>query len=188
MRKGWTVRLTGPSPVTILLERTETYRKKNHQLFMNQYQIDGLTQIGEDLLLLVLREFNDAHDIQTFLTLDHRTSQLRGSKLFKWAVSRIPANFYTTQTVPFDRIDIVWYYGVLKHSWLLQNEFIFHQLRLLTPSDHFLAERLNDLLTTIISRSDVTTVLVSLDLVPILLKLLDSFPERSTVWHYSEHT
>ena len=83
---------------------------------MNQYQIDGLTQIGEDLLLLVLREFNDAHDIQTFLTLDHRTSQLRGSKLFKWAVSRIPANFYTTQTVPFDRIDIVWYYGVLKHS------------------------------------------------------------------------
>ena len=85
----------------------------NHQIpfgetVMSEYNISGgITNLGEDILVMVLSEMSNSRDVQQFLTTCRAFAHVTENKLFHWAISKTVANHYPPTKVPTDKVSIV---------------------------------------------------------------------------------
>ena len=75
---------------------------------INRYNIAGkLGGVGRSILVDVVHEMGDGHDIQEFVRACRWTQEVMCDKLFGWSVGRSMSNAYSLCSVPAELTDLV---------------------------------------------------------------------------------
>ena len=77
-------------------------------LDINEYNVhEKLNGVGPAILIHVVHEMDDGHDVQQFLSSLRCAQKVMKDKLFPWSLAPVLSKSYSLRTVPVELTDIV---------------------------------------------------------------------------------
>ena len=87
---------------------SESEEEQGNASDINSYNIAGkLGGLGQSILIHVVHEMEDGHDVQTLLCASKCTHDIMSDHFFGWSVARVLSNTYSLRTVPLEFADVV---------------------------------------------------------------------------------
>ena len=85
--------------------------KKQDGKDIQSYNIAGkLSGVGRSILVHVIHEMDNGHDIQRFLCLSQCVQSAMSDDFFKWGIAPALTNSYSFNSVPVGLTDLVCYF------------------------------------------------------------------------------
>ena len=77
-------------------------------LDISEYNLLGrLSGVGRSILIHVVHEMDDGHDVQQFLSSSRCAQKVMKDELFPWSLAQVLSKSYSLRTVPVELTDIV---------------------------------------------------------------------------------